>query len=371
MNWHDYRLRYPALQNRIYLNTAACGLVSTGTQAAVQVFWDELLMNGGLHRWDWEAQIESTREHIAQTIKVPKRQLALLPNFTVGMNYAANLLGTGKKVLLVEQEYASVTLPWEINGYQCEMCSPEIDGSIPLSKLWQHIKSFQPDILAISHVQWLSGYTLPLHDLSEMCRQFNVCLVVDGTQSWGMLPLDLSESPVDIYIASGYKWPTAGFGNSIMYVSDAIWNQGKIPVAGSSSLFLLEEGQAANTTNLPPIGMEAGHHDYPGLVALGQAWRELDEIGFDAIGERVVKLTNYLQEELKRIDWPIISTYNPAFRSGITAIQGDESIVKALSEQGIDIAFRKGQMRVSVHFYNQKAEIDQLVAALKGMKGSI
>ncbi|MEM6347491.1 MAG: aminotransferase class V-fold PLP-dependent enzyme [Bacteroidota bacterium] len=365
MNWHDLRLRYPALQNRIYLNTAACGLVSTGTQAAVQLFWDDLLNSGGKHRWDWEAQIESTRKKLAASLKVPSSQLALIPNFTVGMNYAANLLGKGKKVLLVDQDYASVTLPWQINHYHCELCAPEADGSIPLSKLWKHIQEFQPDILAISHVQWLTGYALPLAELSQLCQQANICLVVDATQSWGMLPIDLSETPVDIFIASGYKWPTAGFGNAVMYVSEKVWQRGEMPVAGSSNLFLLEAGQQPSTTTLPPIGMEAGHHDYPGLIALGQAWYELEEIGFDAIGERVLKLSNYLFDELKRIDWPIVSTYNPTFRSGIMSIKGTEAIVKSLGEQGIDVAFRGGNIRVSIHFYNQKAEIDQLTAALK------
>ncbi|MEL7532869.1 MAG: aminotransferase class V-fold PLP-dependent enzyme [Bacteroidota bacterium] len=365
MNWHDLRLRYPALQNRIYLNTAACGLVSTGTQAAVQLFWDDLLNSGGQHRWDWEAQIESARKNLAASLKVPAYQLALLPNFTVGMNYAANLLGRGKKVLLVDQDYASVTLPWQINKYECEHCEPEADGSIPLNKLWKHIQEFKPDILAVSHVQWLTGYAIPLSELSQLCQQANICLVVDATQSWGMIPIDLSETPVDIFIASGYKWPTAGFGNAVMYVSEKVWQNGEMPVAGSSNLFLLEEGQQPSTSTLPPIGMEAGHHDYPGLIAIGQAWSELEEIGLDAIGERVLKLSHYLYEELKRIDWPIVSTYNPAFRSGIMSIKGTEEIVKTLVEQGIDVAFRGGNIRVSIHFYNQKAEIDQLAAALK------
>lgn len=361
MNWTQIRAQYPALSQRTYLNTAACGLVSQATWTQVQAFWQDLLQNGGLHRMDWEKQIEDIRQLLADSIAVPAQQLALLPNFTVGLNYAAQLLQPTQSVLLVEGEYSSVTLPWKLMGYPCHTLPLETNGAIPIEKLAEALEQTQAQILAISHVQWHTGYRIPLDQLSQLCRNRGVTLVVDATQSWGMVPINLQETPVDIFVSSGYKWPTAGFGSAIMYLSEKIWREGNLPVIGQGSTFLMEAGQVASTETLPPAGMEAGHRDYAGLIALGHGWRELEQIGLDQIETRILGLVEYLHQQAAKVGWEVLSDYAPAHRSGILSLAGEAAWVDRFAERGVDISFREGRLRVSIHFYNEESDIDRLM----------
>jgi cysteine desulfurase/selenocysteine lyase len=248
-------------------------------------------------------------------------------------------------------------------GYTCHWLSPEADGAIPLAKLAAAMQQHQPEILAISHVQWHTGYTLPLAELSQLCRDQGVCLVLDTTQSWGMLEMDLRQTPVDVFISSGYKWPTAGFGSAVMYVSEEIWASGQLPVVGQGSTFLMKAGQKASCQTLPPAGMEAGHRDYASVFALGNGWAELEAIGLKNIENRILELVAYLHQEAKKAGWEIISDYEPAFRSGIVQLQGEESWVPQFAKQKVDISYRQGGIRVSIHFYNRPSDINRLIDA--------
>lgn len=369
MDWKQIRNTYPALQNRAYLNTAACGLVSTTNWQAVQTYWKDLMHHGGLNRLKWEQAIEADRKPLAQGIGVSPDQLCLLPNFTVGLNYVAQLLKPARSVLLVEGEYPSVSLPWELMNYQCHTLPVEANGEISIEKLEVALRETQAEILAISQVQWHTGFHLPLAELSALRQKLGIKLVIDATQSWCMIPVDLQATPVDVFIASSYKWSTAGFGSAIVYIAKDLWQAGALPVIGHGTTFLVDPGEALNTDTLPPAGMEAGHRDYASLMALGQGWKEIDSIGLANIYKRVLELRKYLCEQAAANGWEVLSSYAPQNQSGIISLKGEASWVNLFAEQGVDISFRAGRIRVSIHFYNDVSDIDRLMEVYRQVRG--
>jgi selenocysteine lyase/cysteine desulfurase len=250
-------------------------------------------------------------------------------------------------VLLVEGDYPTLHAPFERGGYEAVWFRPGSDGTIPMNALEEVLLREKPDILAISHVQWRTGYMVDLLAITEICRTNGILTVIDATQSWGSVPLDVEAMGIDILGASGYKWPLAGFGNGFMYLSEAASNEIK------------------DRSGIDPISaITGGHNDPVALVRLAHALERMERIGVAAIAERVNGLFEYAVDELDRIGVKVLNGRDPACRAGILMIEGDEALLSRSKEKGIRVALRGQGIRVGIHYYNTVMDIDRLVKAL-------
>ena len=360
MNFTLLRENYPALKQYTYLNTASCGLISEATAEAAWQFYQQHLQQGGVLRAQWYEQIAATRQLAAEWLNAQTSEVALVSNFTSGMNFVVPMLQSFDKVLLMEGDYPSLTLPWQLHGHQVVTCSTEVNGSFVLERIAQYIEQHQIKVLAISHVQYTTGFCVDLIALGNLCRAHEVLLVVDATQSMGMIPMDVQQTPVDILIASGYKWITAGFGNGLLYIRQELQER-LLPVVMGSNSF--EDAIPGGVIPFSVRTLEAGHYNYSGLFALQQALQELQAIGSSAVFERVKALTNHLYEQLPP-GVSVVSNYAPEHRSGITVIKGNESLEKFLLEQNVVTSARAKGLRISLHFYNSKEDVNRLCESL-------
>lgn len=350
---------YPALTGQTYLNTASCGLVSKATATAAQQFYQELLERGGASRNDWYAQIPLLRQEVATWLGAEADEIALLPNFSVACNHVVRALTGYSRVLLLDSDYSSLTLPWLLPDYQVHRFSAASNGAIDLNALEDQVKKHRIEVLAISHVQYASGFCVDLETLGRSCRDWGVVLVVDATQSLGVMPIDLRTMPVDILIGSGYKWMTAGFGNALLFVRRGWHDRLTVPAVGNNSFNDSPKVRSRADLRFSPRLLEVGHYDFASLRALRQAVSELQAIGQEAIQARVQKLTAYLYQHLPA-SVEVVSDYAAAHRSGITVLRGGADLEQALLKQMIVTSARPQGLRVSLHFYNSEADIDHL-----------
>ncbi|MGB3779500.1 MAG: aminotransferase class V-fold PLP-dependent enzyme [Tunicatimonas sp.] len=363
MDITNLRKNYPALAGRTYLNTASCGLVSKATAAAAQQFYQELLEQGGAPRNEWYAQVPLLRQEVADWLGAEAEEVALLPNFSVACNYVAQALTGHSRVLLLDSDYSSLTLPWLLPDYRVHYFSATPNGTIDLNGLEEQVKKHRIEVLAISHVQYASGYCVDLEVLSRCCRDWGVLLVVDATQSLGVVPIDLRAAPVDVLIGSGYKWMTAGYGNALLFVRRALHDRLRVPAVGNNSFDDSPTVRSRSDLQFSARLLEVGHYDFASLRALQQAVRELQAIGQPAIHQRVQALVAYLHGRLPTLV-EMISDYAPAHRSGITVLRGGAALERALLKENIITSARPQGLRISLHFYNNKADIDRLCQGL-------
>ena len=73
-------------------------------------------------------------------------------------------------------------------------------------------------VIAISHVLWSTGAVLPLREISELARQHELMVVVDGAQSAGQVPVDLHAMGIDAYAMAGQKWLCGPEATGLLYV---------------------------------------------------------------------------------------------------------------------------------------------------------
>ena len=362
MNITSVRENYPALYQQTYLNTASCGVISRQTAETAQRFYQHLLEGSGASRTKWYEQIPLIRQEVAKWLGAHADELTLLPNFSIASNYIARALA-GRRLLLLDSDYSSLTMPWLLHSYDVHYFSAEDNGFFDLDRVAKEVEEHDISVLAISHVQYTTGFCVDLPRLGQWCRERGVILVVDATQSLGVVPINVQSMPVDILMGSGYKWMTAGFGNALLYVRRDLHEQLAVAAVGNNSFDGFPRITSAQDIQFSARILEAGHYDFSSFFAMRQAVRELQALGAEAIDQRVKALTTYLHRQLPT-SVRVVSDYPEAYRSGITVIEGDKELEEKLLEHNVVTSARAQGLRISLHFYNDEADVDRLCEKL-------
>lgn len=347
-DWKAIRSEYPGLEGNTFVDTSSCGLVARSTAAAANAEQERLMREGSERYFHWHVNGRAeTGGIVAAHIGGATANTVLLQSFTSGMTRLAPMLKHRKKVLLVDGDYPTLHAPFKWNGFEVVTIKPAVDGSIPMDLLAAAIEREKPQLVAISHVQWQSGFMVDLHALTELCRSHSAWSVVDITQSWCSTPIDLRNAPVDILGASGYKWPLAGFGNGFFHLSETV------------------RAELTERNHFDPIAALAeGHLDPVALVRLSDALQRSTSIGVEAIAQRVRHLCDYAVERLQKADVRILNGTDPTTRSGILILEGDEKRLAKMKEAGVQAQLRGAGIRIGIHFYNNEEDVERLVEGM-------
>lgn len=356
-DWNGLRAHFPALEDRVYLNTAGGGPMGREAADAARAYYDEFYREGDT-RWNvCLERVEKTRAQLARVLNASPRELAFLGNASQGLNLVADMLEGN--VVAFADDFPSVTMPWLQRGRSVRFLDApeEIHDAL----------TTETDILAVSFVQYKTGYRLDLKRTSDLCRSRNIRLVVDATQGFGVFPIDLERTPIDALVFSGYKWANAGYGIAPLYVARTLLERDGLPAAGWRSAkepYDLEATKLDLTTDAR--GLELGHPPFAGVFALGGALDLIESIGLDAIEARVQDLVDVLIQGLDARGIAIESPRERDRRSGIVMVRVADpaTTAAALAKQNILVSARGGGLRVSVHYYNNEDDIERFLDAL-------
>ncbi|MGB0932517.1 MAG: aminotransferase class V-fold PLP-dependent enzyme [Chitinophagales bacterium] len=367
-NWQEIRQNHPALQNQIYFDSARCGILSKQTAKVGHQFYQDFVEKGSAMRPIWEAEIKVVRQKAANTIGAKPNEITLVPNCSIGLNYAAQMLRTrkeGQKVLLLSEDYASVKLPWLVNRFEVVDFPQLPNGSLEMESLKETILKQQIEVVAVSYVQFSSGYKIDLEALGVFCRKNGVVLVIDATQAFGAMPMDVKTLKVDILVASVFKWACAGFGVGIMYVREELFEAYRPPVMGAESQGIAAKIEHISDINFSGYTFQTGNYDYKSNLILGTAIDQMNEIGLENIEYRIEALQNHLLLQLQKIGVVVVSDYSPSNRAAITIIEGSQVLWEFLKENNTVVSLRGKGIRISPHYYNTFEDIDNLCALLQ------
>jgi selenocysteine lyase/cysteine desulfurase len=324
--------------------------------------------NASLRSEQWrDEEAGKIRDAIAGFIHAPVQNVAMVPNFSFGMNCLVQSLDGNEKILLFKQDYPSLTIPFLINGFDITWIDAADGFTIDIEEINRLIISNGIDLLAISHVQWQSGFKIDLEALGDCCRKHNVSLIIDGTQSLGAIPVDLSMLQIDAFLASNYKWMNAGFGTGIMYVSGPFLKKYP-PVTGGPASYVLQEGISIYEPSIRSY--EPGHLNMAGLSMLAAAIREKSTMGMEYILVHNGNLTTLLLEGLQ--DLPVTLIGPPAYtkdRCSIVFLKDEKGLGNWLKQHGIITTIRNGNIRISMHYYNTETDINALLKCIRQWPG--
>lgn len=368
-NWDEIRQRFPPALNWTYLNTAAGGPVCQYAADAARQYYVEAQAAGDTRWDDWLARMEATRTAAARFVNARPEEIAFVANTSLGLNLAIQMLPPGEVVLL-RDDFPSVTLPWINRGFPVRFVEAEADGVVPVERIAEAIG---PDTryVAVGYVQFRSGFRHDLERLGALCAERGLSLIVDATQAAGVFKLDVQSQHIAVLAFSGYKWLLAGYGISALYVSRKILESRPLPAVGWRSAevpYDLISDRLILTRHAS--GLELGHPLFAGIFALGGSLRLLQEIGPPAIEARAHELTEILHGALDAHGIPVFSPRGKEHRSAITMVEVSDApaVAAKLKERRVLVSARGRGLRVSPHFYNNREDVERFVTALDDIR---
>jgi len=369
------RLRelFPVTRRWVYMNHAALAplpgpaadrLVAAARQAAAD----------GDRRWPaWHEEIERVRGQAARLLGVAAAsRIAFVENTSVALSLIAEGLPwkAGDNVVSAACEYPSNVFPW-MNlrrfGVELRLVAAE-DGRVPAEAVIARIDE-GTRVVALSWVQYASGFRSDLARLGAACRERGVLFVVDAVQGLGALHLDAGALPVDAVAAGTQKWLLGTEGLGLLYLGPRAEERVRPTRAGPRSMrHMFDWDRLEIDWNDGALAHEPGTLNTLGILALGRSLEVLLDLGPRAVEARVLSLVDRLADGLTAAGLRVFSPRGAAERSGILSVihprQPAAALTARLEERGIRVTDRGGRLRLAPHVYNSEEEVERVVAEL-------
>jgi selenocysteine lyase/cysteine desulfurase len=373
----------PGCANRNHLNNAGAALLSSPTIAAMTDYLQREAMIGG---YEVEAEaadlIRATYESLAELIGALPSQIALFDNSTHAWNAACYSvpLKAGDRILTGRNEYGSAVLAYlqlaQRTGAEVVVVPDDDTGQIDLAALADLIDA-RTKLIGLTWVPTAGGQVNPVAEVGRLARAADVLYLVDATQAVGQFPIDVSAIGCDMLTGTGRKFLRGPRGTGFLYAGPRALERLDPFVAEIRSATW--DGGRSYTWVDGAQRFESWENSYVNIVGLGAAVRQALDIGLDRIGRRSSALGARLRSGLAEIDDVTVHDQGRELCAIVTArIAGIDTtdVADALSRRGINVSTTLAEhnqfdtrdvhplVRLSPHYYNTEAEIDQAVDAV-------
>ncbi|MFO0802527.1 MAG: aminotransferase class V-fold PLP-dependent enzyme [Gemmataceae bacterium] len=373
MDWSAFRSHFPVTRRWVFLDHAAVAPLPDVAVAALNEYGNSLAENGIAAIREQVARVAHVRSRSAKLINAPSvDDVFFVPNTTHGIGIVAEGFPwqPGDNVVLPAEEYPANQYPWmnlASRGVEVRRV-PSRGNRVHIDDLRAAMDE-RTRVLAVSFVEFASGFRNDLDALGALCREKGVFFFVDAIQGLGVFPLDVQRTPIDALAADGHKWLLGPEGAGIGYVRRE-WVERLHPIGVGAHSVVRPFQYSTIDFKLKPHGgrFEGGALNLPGIHAFGASLDLLLEAGIENVRDRVLELTDHLCENAARAGLTVFSSREPNERSGIVSMEKPrvppEVIVKICREAGIIVNFRGGRLRVSPHAYNTMEEIEKLIRVI-------
>ena len=222
----------------------------------------------------------------------------LTPSITHAINqvlYGLEL-SNNSVVYITPYEHNAVARCMELlrqkHGFTVKMIPLQKDLQIDLDKTQYEFSVNPPTLLVMNAISNVTGYVLPIQELSDMAKQFNSLVMIDTAQAAGLIDIDMRKLNADIVCFAGHKSLGGSFG-----IGGFLLKQGV--VLGK----YFAGGTGSNSLNLNMPEESPGRYEAasPNIVAIAGLLAALKELNVDEHNRKVKELTRYAIEKLKMI----------------------------------------------------------------------
>ena len=391
------RAEFPILSREVYgkrLTYLDSGATAQKPRCVVEKM-AELLLNDnanihrGVHRLSEEMTVryEEAREVVRAFIGAAHREEVV---FTSGATMSLNLVASswceknlkeGDNIVVSHIEHHSNIVPWQLaaerKGAELRVIPVADDGSLELDKL-NTLVDARTKVVAVTQASNTLGTKPDLARVIAKAHSVGAVAVVDGCQGVVHGGVDVSALDCDFYAFSGHKlYGPTGIG--VLYGKRELLDA-MPPYMGGGDM--VDKVSFAKTTYAPlPLKFEAGTSNFIGAIGLAEAIKFLQSLPAEEVEQHEKSLLDYATEQLQQIEGlriygttadkaPIISFnvegcdhYDIGMildKMGVAVRTGHHCAEPTMARFGTN-----GVVRASIALYNNKTDIDNLVAAVK------
>ncbi|RUL83398.1 aminotransferase class V-fold PLP-dependent enzyme [Tautonia sociabilis] len=374
MDWQAIRdEEFPVAGRWAYLDHAAIAPIPRRAGDAMRAWIAEQEANGCIHWMTWRNELEVVRRRAAALIHAEPAEVAFITSTTMGIGLVAEGFpwNDGDNLVTAAEEYPSNLFPWmnlSSRGVETRLVRSR-DGRLWLEDLLEAMDG-RTRLLAISHVEFASGFRNDLDRLTELCHERGVALFVDAIQGLGPLTIDVRKTPIDFLAADGHKWLLGPEGAGLLFVrKDWIDRLRPILVGSNSATSSYNDPEPAFTLRSDAGRWEGGCYNMAGLLGFGKSLELILDVGADRVSARILDRAEGVRERARSAGWRVVGSDRPGDRSGIVVLDRDgsdnDAVARRLRESGVAVSCRRKKLRVSPHLYNNDDDLDRLAEGLR------
>jgi cysteine desulfurase/selenocysteine lyase len=367
-DWSRIRLEFPSLENWTYLDSATFGQLPLRTSEAVARHFARRHETACTDFLSWFDDADEVRRLIARLIRCEASDIAFVQNVSSALSILLTGIDwkPGDRVVTLEGEFPN-------NIYHPALLRQM--GVEFVETSWEGLReAITPNtrLVALSTVNYISGFRPPLEELAGFLRERGVILYLDGTQSIGALRFDASRIRPDVLAAHGYKWMLCPNGSGFLYVDPEFRPRLRPNVIGWRShrgwrgVDNLHHGAPEFAEAAEKY--EGGMLPFPLIYAMKASVEMILEIGPEAIEHRVLELAGMTRAVLRAAGADLLEGhYNSPIVAASFPGADSSKLAAELRARRVVVSARHGRLRVSTHFYNMVEDLARLDHELRSL----
>lgn len=329
-------------------------------------------------------EFEKTRKILKEFINASKKEEII---FTKGVTESLNFIATSfakdfKTVIISSLEHHSNIVPWHMQGRTLglglEVVNCDDNLNFDMNHFEELLKANPNAFVSITHISNAFGKIHDIEAIIKLAHSYGAIVMIDGAQSLAHTSIDVQALDVDFFAISGHK-TFAPTGVGAIYIKEKYLKDIKPYQTGGATIH--EVDFSGSTLLDSPYKFEAGTQNIAGVIGFGKALEYLNYVKYENIQSIEHNVFKYLDEELAKL--PDIIFYNDlencvGSRSfnfkGI--VHDDIGILLDKMKVAVRVGHHcaqpimkklgiKGTIRVSISFYNDYVDVDNLITALK------
>ena len=302
----------------------------------------------------------------------------------LAFSFGEAFIHEGDEIIVSGLEHHSNIVPWQMLCERKKAVLRHIPLRPDLSLDIEAFKGLLNDktkLVSVAHVSNVLGTIQPVEEIIRLAHERGIPVCVDGAQSVPHMQVNVQALDCDFLVFSGHKM-YAPTGIGVLY-GKREWLEQIPPHEGGGEM--IEHVRWSGTTyNALPYKFEAGTPNFVGSYALHKAIEYIEAIGWEAIEAHERELTEYCEKELIGVGCKVYGVGQK--KAGVISfnLYNGEQLIHPfdvgtlLDQQGvavrtghhcaeplIDTIGVPGTVRVSFGLYNEKADVDAFITALK------
>ena len=335
-----------------------------------------------MHPWkmapkDFFHDAEKVRGLFAQMFGSSAENYAITASASYGLSTAARILESklsdDDEILILQDEFPSTV-------YAMKRLAKETGATIltvkePTDYNWTSSIldniSDKTSVVAVSPCHWKTGASIDLVAIRQACDTAKAILIVDGTQTLGVIPFSVEQIRPDFLVAACYKWLLCPYGFGMFY-ADPKWHNER-PLEET----WMVRDNAEDFNNLMnysdnymdgakrfEVSEKSATTILPGVI---DAFEQILTWGVENIQSTLKTMTSELANELESLGFTVIPEEfrTPHILGATMPKHAPENLLSLLTEHNIYLSQRGRSIRFAPYLYNDRNDIERLLRILR------
>lgn len=317
--------------------------------------------------------VEELRSTVGALFGGDAEGVAFVPSVSYAMGVAvANLtVGSGRTVVLLEEQFPSNVYPWmemiRIQGGEIITVARSEDGwtTAIVGAIDEHTA-----IVSVPHCHWTDGTRVDLEVVGAAARRVGAALVIDASQSFTAMPLDVAKIQPDFVASVGYKWQLGFYGLGYMWVAEqhrggTALEEGWIVRKNADDFAGLVEYTDVYESGARRFDV-GERSNFVGVAMSNAATKQISAWGIDAISESIGRATTSIANRAQELGW--VTAPDSQRSPHMLGIRRPGGLPKNLSERladaNISVSVRGDSVRIAPHLHTTEEDVDRLLGAI-------